>query len=114
MAIMTKREQYGLSFYKWKDAKSGNIYSWCKREEVGSFSSLQILNRLDSKDSEFLIGEIIKVEQGLYYDNLPTSDSFEDILIEYSFPHVTIDQILTIPMTDFKELLEEWIIFIKS
>jgi hypothetical protein len=111
---MTKREQYGLSFYKWKDAESGIFYNRCKRGELDSFSVLQILSRFDTKDAEFLINEIRRAEQGLSYDDLPSSDSFEDILIECSFPFVTIDHILTIPMTDFKELLEEWIIFIKS
>jgi hypothetical protein len=111
---MSKREQYGLSFYKWTDVKSGKIHYICKREEVGPFSELQILSRLDVEDSQFLIDEINKAQQGLDYDDIPTSDSIEDILIEYSSPNVSINQILTITMPDFKELLEEWILFINN
>ena len=111
---MTKREEYGLSFYKWKDIETGKLYPICKREKVGSLSNLQLLSRLDSTDTQILIDEIFKAQANLPYDNFPSSDSYEDILIEYNYPNVIIDGIFTISMNDFRELLEEWKNFIQQ
>ena len=80
--------------------------------QINEFSVFQFIGRLNSGECQFLIEEIEKAENGFQYDNLPTSDSYEDIRVNYVFPNVIIDDILTVSMSDFKELLQEWLTFI--
>jgi hypothetical protein len=109
---MTKREEYGLTFSKWVEPTNQKIYNLCRRDEVGIYSHLVFIDQLDLSELNSIIDEIKKAINGEDYNDLPTSDSYENISLELIFPNVIIEEDLTISMEDFKELLLEWIDFI--
>ncbi|MBP6755710.1 MAG: hypothetical protein KA210_06140 [Bacteroidia bacterium] len=110
--MLTKREQYGLTFTKWMEPESNELYNICSRDEVGVYSHLTFIRYLNVGELNAIIKEITNAQNGQIYDSLPSSDSYEDVSLELSFPNITIDDVLTVPMEDFKELLLEWIDFI--
>jgi hypothetical protein len=112
--MLTKREQYGLTFTKWIEPESNELYNICSRNEVGVYSHLTFIRYLNVGELNAIIEEITNAQNGKIYDNLPSSDSYEDVSLELSFPNVIIENDLTVSMLDFKELLLEWIDFINS
>ncbi len=110
--MLTKREKYGLTFTKWVDPTSQKIYNICRRDEVDIYSHLVFIDQLDLSELNSIIDEITKAINGDDYNDLPTSDSYENISLELVFPNVIIEEDLTVSMEDFKELLLEWIDFI--
>jgi hypothetical protein len=110
--MLTKREQYGLTFSKWVEPTNQKIYNLCRRDEVGIYSYLVFIDQLDLSELNSIIDEITKAINGEGYNDLPTSDSYKNISLELIFPNVIIEEDLTVSMEDFKELLLEWIDFI--
>ncbi len=110
--MLTKREQYGLTFSKWVEPTNQKIYNLCRRDEVGIYSHLTFIDYLNVGELNAIIEEITNAQNGQLYDSLPSSDSYENISLELIFPNVIIEEVLTVSMEDFKELLLEWIDFI--
>jgi hypothetical protein len=110
--MLTKREQFGLTFSKWVEPTSQKIYNLCRRDEVGIYSYLVFIDKLDLSELNSIIDEITKAINGDLYDFFPSSDSYENVSLELTFPNVIIEEKLTVSMLDFKQLLEEWIDFI--
>ncbi|NOW93777.1 hypothetical protein [Mucilaginibacter sp. SG564] len=55
---MTKREQYGLEFYKSKDPIDGSIIHVCNRRGViNEYNVLQIIQQLNQTETQSLIDE---------------------------------------------------------
>jgi hypothetical protein len=111
---MTKQEQYGLTFYNWVSPENGNRRPMCRQDVIDDFSFLQVINYFSINETKFLIEELEKAINGEQYDNYPSSQSFDDLWMELHYPNVHIFETDVIPMTDFKELLEEWLSFRQS
>lgn len=112
---LTKRAQYGLSFQYWVSPDTQKRKPECKSAEINLFSHLALLlTLLDRDDVEDLLSESNKAVSGHYIDEYPCSDSYSFVEIRLHYPEVTIDGRLTIPMTDFITLLEEWDSFLKQ
>jgi hypothetical protein len=109
---MSKQQQFGLNFYRWRDPKTNAISNICQRQTVDSYSELQILSRLDAIDTQYIINQVNSAETSNPFNSTPNSDSYEDLSIEIVFPNVIINDILTLSISDFKSLLQEWIVFI--
>jgi hypothetical protein len=114
MFMMTKREQFELTFYKVPSNFDGRIINVCKKEgAVNSNNSLQLIGQLDKHETESFIDELNKALSGRYYEEYFTSDSVEHESIELKYPNVIIgENDITISMEDMKGLLQEWCDFI--
>lgn len=110
---MTKKEQYGLSFLNW-ERKDKTIVKICRREIVDEYSELQIINRFNITLSKSLINQIDKVLNKEYFEEIYSSDAIDDESIEIHPPFIIINDILQIRIEDMKELLNEWIVFLKT
>ncbi|RQO69641.1 hypothetical protein DBR43_16350 [Pedobacter sp. KBW06] len=111
---MTKREQYGLTFSHWVSPGNGQRTPMCRKDVIDDFSFLQVINYFSINETKFLIEELEKAINGEQYDNYPSSQLFDDLWMELHHPNVHIYETDVIPMTDFKELLEEWLCFLQS
>ncbi|GGG91642.1 hypothetical protein [Pedobacter zeae] len=111
---MSKLKKYTLQFVKRK-LSNGTVYPNVLQETNGSNNSvLSFIEALDKHDCESFIYDLDRcidghtnVDEGFF------SDSVEHMDILYEYPYVNIDDVLIIPMLDMKELLEEWLEFIK-
>jgi len=113
---MTKREQYGLEFYK---LSSDGITGYnCRRKDgiVDRNNSLQFLSYLDRAGTEFLLREVSAI---LNTDN-PDKSVYESMVLEHmdldiEYLDFRIDKLpYTFPLADIKDLLEEWLDFLKA
>jgi len=113
---MTKKEEYGLSFFKSNDPIDGSIIHVCKRSGiVNEYNTLQIIQQLNQTETQSLIDEINNALNGQYYEQYFVTDGTEHESIELSFPYVIFgENDLVISMQDLKALLHEWLLFISS
>lgn len=111
---MTKREQYGLEFINWIDPITKSNVKICRREGVNEYNELQIINRLNIFEIQSFIKDIENAQAGKYYDEIYSTDSIDDQLIEIQPPDIVINTICTIPLQDMKAILEEWLDFMQS
>ncbi|KAA0128583.1 hypothetical protein FY557_08370 [Chryseobacterium sp. SN22] len=113
---MTKREQYGLEFYK--ISSDGIIGYNCRRKDwiVDQNNSLQFLSYLDRAGTEFLLWEI---NAFLNADDLDRS-IYESMILDHveldiEYTDFRIDERpYTFPLADIKDLLKEWLDFLKA
>ncbi|RDI13229.1 hypothetical protein DEU42_103139 [Flavobacterium sp. AG291] len=110
---MTKKEQYGLSFLNWEN-EDKTIVKICRREIVDEYSELQVLNRFNITLSKSLIDQIDRVLNNEYFEKIFSSDAIDDNSIEIHPPFIIINDLLQIRIEDMKELLNEWIVFLKA
>ncbi len=113
---MTKKEQYGLEFYKL--SFNGAISYHCRRKDgiVDRNNSLQFLSYLDHARTELLLREVSAI---LNTDN-PDQSVYESMVLEHidldiEYPEFRIDKMpYAFPLTDIKDLLQEWFDFLKA
>ncbi|WP_294302661.1 hypothetical protein [uncultured Chryseobacterium sp.] len=113
---MTKREQYGLEFYKLVFAGATGYI--CRRKDgmIDQNNSLQFLSYLDRARTEFLLQE---VNTFLNTDD-PNRSIYESTVLEptdldIEFPDFRIDKLpYAFPLADIKDLLQEWLNFLKA
>lgn len=113
---MTKREQYGLEFYK---LSSDGITGYnCRRKDgiVDRNNSLQFLSYLDRAGTEFLLREVNaflstdESERSIY-----KSMVLKHVDLDIEYPDFRIDKLpYTFPLADIKDLLEEWLDFLNT
>ena len=108
---MQKHEEFGLRFRQYKNPISGNIKKTIIKHTVNEYSELLIINRLNDDESKALIRDIDNALLGKYFDNFFCAQSIEDENIEIHPPNIVINDMCTIPLTDMKAILEEWIAF---
>jgi hypothetical protein len=110
---MSKLNKYTLKFVKRK-LSDGSVYPIVIQEVKGSDNSVLVfINGLDKHDCESFIYDLDRCIEGqANADEGFFSDSVEHIKIIYNYPNINIDDILSMPMQDMKELLEEWLNFI--
>ena len=109
---MTKREFFGLDFYRIKDA-FGRVDNICKREVVGNFSGLQILSSLSKSEVDYFIEEIDRaLDKGIYPEVFLYSDGIDSDEVKIVPPNMVINGTCTISLVDMKSLLLEWKSFV--
>jgi len=112
---MTKQKQYGLKFLRFPSPLNKNsTYNSCVIEKSSAYDELQILRYFTESEATRLIIEIQKAQNGdSFEESIDTQwSAVEEIIIQP--PNVNINDVLIIPMQDMKELLLEWIEFIKT
>lgn len=110
---MTKREQYGLCFYKmnWPD---GTIHPQLKVEKQDNSLMLNLINYLDENETVGFLFDLERcIDSKRNVDEGFQSDYFCDIDVLYQYPDVNFSNLYSIPMVDLKEILEEWLVFIR-
>lgn len=111
---MTKREFFGLNFYKVRDA-FGDINYFCEREIVGNYSGLQILNFLNDGEVDYFIEEIVRaLNNGIYPEIFLYTDGIGTDEVKIIPPNMIINDTCTVSLVDMKALLLEWKDFINS
>jgi len=89
-------EKYGITFYAGET--NGYKFNSCR------FSNFNYVN--------LSFVSCWSVTSGGNVDDRFSSDSVEDIVIAYQYPNVEIDNVLTIPMIDLLQIVQEWKAFI--
>lgn len=110
---MSKKEQYEIIFTKTFNKDWGYRHHAIP-QTIGDNAVLSFIGDLDKAETESFIEDMQRciTTQSNYLDEgfIPYNAEFMEI--KYQYPNVNIDDILLIPMTDMKELLEEWLGFI--
>ena len=108
------KEQYGLEFIKINNS-NGEIKNYCRRKDgiVDQYNELQFLSRLNVNSTIFLKNEIERVinNNSAFFDYVQPAKC-DDIELIIDFPNFNINDMLILPLTDIKTLLEEWLDFI--
>ena len=113
---MSKKEHYGLEFTKQK-LSNREIFYRVDQKLNGNINNviLNFIYRLDEHQTKSFISDLNRcISSQANADEGFFSDSVEDIEILYKYPNVDINNILTLPMEDLKEILEEWLVFISA
>lgn len=114
---MSKKEQYGLEFYKINP--NSNTSHNCRRINgiVDQNNCLQFISDLDVSRTEFLLREI-----NSYFNTTPDPNwtTYESMVLEHielsiEYPNFRIDERpYTFPLIDIRDLLVEWLEFLQS
>ncbi len=114
---MSKKDEYGLGFVK--ITSNGNTGYNCIRKNgvVDQNNLLQFLSDLDILRTEFLLKEIND-----YLNDTPNHDwsSYDSLVLEHinltlNYPDFIIDeQPHPFPLADIRDLLMEWLYFLRS
>ena len=108
---MSVKEKYGIVFHS--KIVEGIKYNICDVINP-NYYNLSFINRFAANETSDMIDDLNRciTHQGNSSD-FYQSDSIEYVhTIQYKYPDMIIDDIL-IPMKDLKELLNEWLIFIR-
>ncbi len=111
---MTRREFFGLRFYKTPDPIDGRIRSICTRDVVHVYSYLTFITHMDNVETQSLLNEIDKAINGQPYDVDYVSDNTGASSIHLAPPNIIIDSTCSVSLQDMKGLLTEWLAFINS
>lgn len=111
---MTKREQYGLSFINWVNPIDKTVKKVCRRENINTYSELQIIDRLSIYEIQSLLQSMQNAINGEYYEEIYSSERIDDQSVEIHPPNVIINEICIIPLIDMRDLLLEWITFMNQ
>ncbi|QQV01264.1 MULTISPECIES: hypothetical protein [Chryseobacterium] len=112
---MTKREQFNLSFSK--AIIDGIVFYFCNATQTGSPQTFAtILEGYDKFYAEDLIEAIDSAQAGQYYVDYHHPDSLtDDFGITIVPPNVVVSSHnYQIPLQVWKELMQEWLNFLKS
>jgi hypothetical protein len=71
---LTKREFFGLRFYKVPNSFDDGLRSVCTRDEVNMYSYLTFMTYMDQNETSSLLYEINNALNGLSYDTDYLSD----------------------------------------
>ncbi|WP_294223089.1 hypothetical protein [uncultured Chryseobacterium sp.] len=113
---MTKREQYGLEFYKLSSDGITGYNCRCKDGIVDHNNSLQFLSYLDRAGTELLLQEINTfLDTDEPYRSIYESMVLEHMDLDIEYPDFRIDKLpYTFPLADIKDVLQEWLDFLKA
>lgn len=114
--MISKKDRYGLEFRKVNF--DGNLVYQCRRinNGVNENNLLLFLDSLDSSRTEFLLKEI-----DFFLIHTPDTDwdPYDSMVLEHidlkiRYPEFIIDgQPETFPLADIRDLLQEWLEFLK-
>ncbi|KFE97581.1 hypothetical protein [Chryseobacterium luteum] len=114
---MSKKDKYGLKFLKL--TTDGNVGYNCIRKDgiVDKNNLLQFLSYLNISLTEFLLKEI---NDYIHNTKAPDYTPYDSMVLEHMdlkihYPEFIIDdQPDTFPLADIRDLLQEWLVFLKS
>ena len=114
---MSKKDHYGLEFLK--VIADGNVGYNCIRKDgiVDENNLLQFLSYLDKSGTELLLKEISHYLNDTENLDYATYESMvlEHIDLKIEYPYLVIDgQPKVFPLTDIRDLLQEWFLFLQS
>jgi hypothetical protein len=114
---MSIKDKYGLEFFKINP--NSNTSHNCRRINgiVDQNNSLQFITNLDIEKTEFLLREI-----NAYLNTTPNPNwekdecmVLEHIPLTIEYPNFRIyEQPYTFPLTDIRDLLQEWLAFLHT
>lgn len=112
---MSKKEQYGLEFYKL--SSDGVTGYHCRRKDgmADRNNSLQFLSCLGRAGTELLLREVsVFLNTGDPDKSVYEPMALEHIDLDIEYPDFRIDRLpYTFPLADIKDLLQEWPDFLK-
>lgn len=117
---MTKREQYGLRFYKITSPGDQDFLACNFNHSIdGSVGLGLLLESLSDTEPTNLLEEVISAINNAQYEEDYILDFNSSIWIEFLPPNARIHYMgglhhYDIPLINFRLLLEEWIDFIQS
>ncbi|SDE67241.1 hypothetical protein SAMN05216464_108163 [Mucilaginibacter pineti] len=107
---MSQKDKYQLTFYS--KIVNGRKYNLCQ-SSPGDYAVLSFLGSIDKIDGEALIYDLDAcISRHINVSDGYLSDPVEYMTIGYEYPNVNINDVLSIPMSDLKELLQEWLAYI--
>jgi len=117
---MSKKEQYGLVFYKQNVDGLGIRERINIKPDYEKNNILYYIARWGKSETKAFIYDLKKsLEMQSNYEEDFFTDSTEMLEVLFVYPNITIrdesdknNYVFTIPMADMKELLEEWLAFI--
>ena len=114
---MSKKEEYGLEFNKL--TSNGVTIHGCVRKNgiVDQNNDLQFLNYLDISGTEFLLREVNSYLNTRPNPNWTTYESMvlEHIELYIEYPNFRIDNgPYVFPLSDIRDLLQEWLDFLNT
>ena len=110
---MSRREQYMLTFQKWRNPDDGEIVNLCRKAVVDNYSFLQIIEDFSIAEIHSLINNIENAQNGLQYNDLFLAGRVdEDLDVMIAPPNFLIGATCSLPLQHMKELLQEWLDFI--
>ena len=112
---MTKQEEYHLNFTKIRTSNK-TILHYCVSADGETQSQFfsTILGDLDDIDTEELITSIEAVQNGQPFEEYHNTDAIDDgFIIKIVPPNLELGTQYVIALDDWKELMQEWLDFIK-
>ncbi|MCT2560484.1 hypothetical protein [Chryseobacterium herbae] len=114
---MSKKDQYGLEFLKVPAGSDVGYDCIRKNNIVDENSLLQFLRYLNISKTEFLLKEV-----NFYLDHTPDPawEPYESMVLEHmdlqiNYPDFIIDgQPTAFPLEDIRDLLQEWVVFLRD
>ena len=113
---MTIKDKYKLSFAKTNE--NGKIFFICNN--LGNIDCQRIANKINQMhiiECEGLLNEIIETQKGNYFEEyfaLDNDEASDEDQLRISPPNIIINLATKIPLEDMKNLLMEWIDFVKN
>ena len=113
---MTIKDKYQLSFDKKNE--NGKVMFVCNN--LGNVDSQRIANKINQMhliECEGLVTEIIKAQKGNYFEEyfaLDKDEASDEDELKISPPNVIINLYTKISLEDMKNLLMEWVNFVKT
>jgi hypothetical protein len=111
---MTRREFFGLRFYKIADPIDGSPLHLCNRDQPHVYSHLTFISNLNKYEVDALLEEVTKAVSGQPVDSEFESDGVENTSVIINPPNITVGGQCTISLPDMKGLLEEWKAFLNT
>ncbi|MGE8528089.1 MULTISPECIES: hypothetical protein [Chryseobacterium] len=110
---MTQKQKYSLEFVKIKHPEFSDSYISNSSSNIpGSGILSDLLTILSNREPQYLLDEINLALNGGNYEEYYTPDGGISGSIKISPPNVSINGFI-IKLSDLKQLLQEWIVFIK-
>ncbi len=110
---MMQKDKYLLEFIKIKSSKYSDTYI-CKGNSIpGSYILGNLLTTLSDREPHYLLEEIHLAMNNGQYEDYYSPDGAIHITIKIIPPNIEIDD-FKMKLSEMKQLLHEWIYFVKS
>jgi len=113
---MAIKEEYGLSFERLKVVDWGLTYTCSGSSSIeGSGSLALLLDMLSDNEPQFLLDEVELAITGGSYEEYYSPDGAQGHNgVRIVSPNAIINGTFTMPLTELKLLLQEWIAFVEQ
>ncbi|MFT5823142.1 MAG: hypothetical protein ACI8ZM_004402 [Crocinitomix sp.] len=112
---MSIKAAYKLNFGKIVSQGHSDFYvcNWSNEIE-GSLELGELLQTLADEESQFFLEELNIVIVGEEHEAYYSLDQAIHVWVDFSPPNAVISDTFTISLIDLKELIEDWIAFVKQ